>query len=233
MTSRPLPLALVLLGALAMGCEPTHGEGDLDAGQRAPDCIIGDAEGEAEITLVFRTVDGQIADLIDGGEVPLVLPPQGGKVTLIGVRAKNVTCRVLLFAALDDELCGGNIIGFEGRPVDLEEGADGVGTPIAPATLQNFANVPVCPTFSSTRDGNGQPYTLLVRVTELRRADEEDERVHSLSATVTPVCAEPELAADCGCECDADLVLDVDRAEQCPTINANDLPPGECPGGAG
>ena len=230
MVSRIAPRLLVGLVVLAAGCEPPPHD-DVDAGQDAPECIIGDPEAEAEVALVYRTVDGAVADLIDGGEVPLILPQQGGKVTLIGVRAKNVTCRVLINAGLDDDLCDGSVIGREGRPIDLAEGPDGFGRPIAPTTLQNFANIPVCQTFVSTRDGNGQPYTLMVRVTEVARNGEETARTHTLTATVTPVCAEPEIEQECRCECDADLVLDIDRAEQCPTINDNDLPPGVCPEG--
>lgn len=203
-----------------------------DAGiepEPVPPCIIGDENAAAEIVLVYRTVDGEVADVVDNGEVPLILPPQGGKVTLVGVRAKNVTCRLLLNANLSNSLCGGNIIGLEGRPVDLEVRDDGFGYPAAPDTLQNYVNIPVCPTFTSTRDGDGHPYVLQLRATEVRRLDEETARTHVLNATVTPVCAEPEIFDDCSCECDADLVLGVDRAEQCPGIHDNDIEPGTCP----
>lgn len=223
---------LILLQALVVAGADCDGAPVSDAGpepEPEPPCIIGDENGEAEIVLIYRTVDGEVADLVDNGEVPLILPPQGGKVTLVGVRAKNVTCRLLLNGNLSNSLCGGNIIGLEGRPVDLEEREDGFGYPAAPDTLQNYVNIPVCPTFSSTRDGDGQPYALQVRATEVRRLGEETARTHVMNATVTPVCAEPEIFDDCTCECDADLVLDVDRAEQCPTINDNDIEPGTCP----
>lgn len=221
-------MALALAGA---DCESPPGpDGGVEGeGEPEPPCFIGDSVAEAEIVLVYRTVDGAVAELQDNGEVPLILPPQGGKVTLIGVKAKNVTCRLLLNANLSNSLCGGGIIGLEGRPVDLELQDDGFGHPAAPETLQNYVNIPVCPAFGSTRDGNDQPYALQLRATEVRREGEEVARTHVFNATVTPVCAEPDVLDECLCTCDADYILGVDLAEQCPTINDNDTEPGTCP----
>jgi hypothetical protein len=226
---RLLVISLAAFALAGADCEVEPPGPDAGPVEPEPPCIIGDENAEAEIVLVYRTVDGEVADLEDNGTVPLILPPQGGKVTLVGVRAKNVTCRLLLNANLSNSLCGGTIIGLEGRPVDLVEGDDGFGYPAAPDTLQNYVNIPVCPTFASTRDGDDQPYALQLRATEVRRLDEETARTHVFNATVTPVCAEPDIFDDCTCECDADLVLDIDRAEQCPTINDNDIEPGTCP----
>lgn len=210
----------------AAGDGPAEGEGEGEE----PDCIIGDPDAAAEIALVMRTVEETTVDLIDGGEVPLILPPQGGKVTLIGVRAKNITCRALMNAGLFDE-CANTFIGRDARPIELEASAanDGFGMPVFPATLQNYANIPVCPTFASRRDGDDQPYRLELRLTESRRKGESAPRTHVLSAVVTPVCAEPGILEDCRCECDASFVLDVPQEEQCPTIHDDDLPAGECP----
>src|SRR5687768_4064252 len=107
---------LVLAGA---DCEVVP-EADAGPAEPQPPCIIGDESAEAEIVMVYRTVDGEVADVVDNGEVPLILPPQGGKVTLIGVRAKNVTCSLQVFASVSNSFCGGNIFGLEGRVVDLE-----------------------------------------------------------------------------------------------------------------
>lgn len=229
---RPLVPAVVLMQALVFAGADCDVAPTPDAGiepEPVPPCIIGDENGEAELELIYRTVDGEVADLIDNGEVPLILPPQGGKVTLIGVRAKNVTCRLLLNGNLSNSLCGGGPIGLDGKPVNLELRDDGFGYPAAAETLQNYVNIPVCPTFSSTRDGDGQPYALQVRATEVRRLDEETARTHVLTATVTPVCAEPEIFDLCRCDCDADKVLGVPDEEQCPGINDNDIEPGTCP----
>lgn len=217
-------LACASCDAFGDGAGEGEGEGE------EPDCIIGDPDAEADIALVLRTIDGDVVDLVDGGEVPLILPPQGGKVTLIGVRARNITCRALMNAGLFDD-CANTFIGRDARPIELEASAadDGFGMPVFPETLQNYANIPVCPTFASQRDGDGQPYRLELRLTESRRAGEEAPRTHVLSATVTPVCAEADIESDCRCECDAGFVLEVPREEQCPTIHDDDLPAGECP----
>lgn len=228
----PFIATTVLLQALVVAGADCDVAPAVDAGvepEPQPPCIIGDENAEAEIVMVYRTVDGEVADLVDNGEVPLILPPQGGKVTLIGVRAKNVTCRLLLNGSISNSLCGGNIIGLEGRAIDLEVREDGFGYPARADTLDNYANIPLCPNAASTRDADGQPYALQVRATEVRRLDEETARTHVMTATVTPVCAEPEIFEDCTCECDADLILNIDRAEQCPTIHDNDIEPGTCP----
>ena len=223
--------SLTVFSLLGSSCEadgigPGEGEGEGEE----PDCIIGDPNAEAEIALVLRTVDGEVVDLVDGGEVPLILPPQGGKVTLIGVRAKNVTCRALMNAGLFDD-CANTFIGRDARPIELEASPEdgGFGMPVFPDTLQNYANIPVCPTFASRRDGDDQPYRLELRLTEARRAGEAAPRTHTLSATVTPVCAEADIEDECRCECDASFVLELSQEEQCPTIHDDDLPVGECP----
>jgi hypothetical protein len=224
----------VSVAVLAAACE---GDGPAGAGEgegegEEPPCFIGDGDAAAEIELVFRTLEGAVADVIDGGDVPLILPPQGGKVTLIGVRAKNVTCRALLNAGLLDECQDPpRVIGREGRPIELVESDDGFGRPRFPETLQNYANIPVCPNFASATDGDQQPYRLEVRVTEDSRAGEDERRTHVLEATVTPTCAEPELEDACRCECDADFSLELGE-EQCLTIHDNDTP-GQCPVGEG
>ena len=197
-------------------------------------CFIGDPNADAEIELVARAVDGGgLVDLHDGDDVPLIMPPQGGKVILVGVRAKNVSCTLQLNVGLfdlcqvDDDAPQGRVIGREGRPVVLREDADGFGVPDDADAMQNYANVPVCPSFASTRDGDGQPYGLEVRVSELQRDGETAPRTHVVTLAVTPVCAAGD--DDCRCECDADFVMSQTRGEQCPTINDDDLPYGVCP----
>jgi hypothetical protein len=246
---RPALLALVVVATAGSICEPPpppppahdpcaeipqrYGDGrcDTDCAKPDPDCcFIGDPAADADIQLIYRNADGHgFTDLHDGDRVPLILPPQGGKVTLVGIRAKNVSCRLNFNAGLiDDCQDPSRVIGREGRPLTLVEGEDGYGIPEQPDTLQNYANIPVCPTFSSSRDGDEQPYHLELRVTEVLRDGEAEPRTHVFEATVTPFCAEPDIAEDCRCECDADFVTSVDRTTQCPTINDNDPAPTFC-----
>jgi hypothetical protein len=251
---------LFMLAALpwtlaAEGCEPEPPHPPPPPPPQEP-VILGDPDAEAELELVYRTVDGRIAVLEDGGDVPMILPPQGGKVMLIGVRARNVTQQLQINAGIRD-FCTERFIHREGRSVRLVEGTpllaplgglpeagapgprerpiDVWGYPEFSADLLNYANIPVCPTFTSLRDGDDQPYALELRATEQRRPGEERARSHVLTATIVPVCAQPEIEEDCRCECDADFVLEdgqgrpVTREQQCPTIHENDLPFGVCP----
>ncbi len=199
------------------------------AAPAAPTCATPPA-ADAVLVLIEREPDGTFADVdIDNGTIPLILPPQGGKATLVGVRAKNVTCNLQLSAALFDQ-CEDppRIISSEGRPVLLEQGPDGFGVPVAPDTLSNFANLDVCPSITSSRDAEGQPYQLQLRATELPRAGEDCGRTHEMTATVTLQCAEPSNLEDCLCECDADFIVGQPKDQQCPGINDNDPAPG-CP----
>jgi hypothetical protein len=163
--------------------------------------VIGDRALDPEIELVFRTADGQLADLVAGGEVPLIQPPQGGKVVLVGVRARNVDgCGLQLTASLRDP-CTDRIIGLESRPVNLRAGADGWGEPSQPAELSDYANLAACPSAAAVHDIEGEPYLLRIRV------DDGDGREASAEAMIVPVCAEPELVDQCKCECSFDYVL--------------------------
>ena len=208
-------------------CGEGEGEGE------PPPCVIGDDTAAAEIELVYRTVDGQIEKLDDGDEVPLILPVQGGKVIYVGVRGRNLSCRVNLTAGVFD-LCQepATVVGVDGRPVLLVDDGAGTAVPVndpSDIVVGNLANVPMCPTFASTVDTNTAEMRLELRVTEERRAGEDESRVHTLTALIRPVCAEEAWAEDCNCECDAGFVLEMTREEQCPTIDDDDPPEGECP----
>lgn len=228
-----LRIVVVIALVLAMGslcCPPPLPDAGPADGGTPEECFIGDKDGEAEIHIIVRTAEGtDFVDVADGDQVPLILPPQGGKVTLIGVRARNVSCNMQMNAGLfDDCQAPPRVIGREGRPIELEEGPDGFGVPVQKDQLQNYANIPVCPAFSSTRDGDGEPYRLEMRVTEVKRAGEEEPRTHVFTATVTPFCAQAEIEDECQCECDVDLITGIPRDQQCPTINDNDEPPRVC-----
>ena len=217
-------LLFPLLGAV---CDPPQP----DAGPRV-ECFVGERGAAPEMELAYRTVDGDVAVLADGGEVPLILPPQGGKVILVGFRARNVDlCDLAVRASVHDTCTAtdgndGRVVGLEGRPVTLIEGDDGWGVPEDPHTLNNWANIPLCPNNAFTRDIDGQPYLLRVRMIE-----RSSGRATTSSATITPVCAEPEALAECDCTCDADYFLGAACGDAGPGSDddVNDPPPGACP----
>jgi len=162
-----------------------------------------------------------MAPLVDGGEVSLILPPQGGKVFLVGVRARNLdVCNVRLASAIRDH-CTGRIVGRDGRPIFMVKGADGWAVPRQPHELSDYANVPACPSFGTERDVDGEPYDL-----ELSLIDGRGREI-LINSTVVPVCAEPGVAGQCECECDKDYRL----GAACEPDALPKPPAGTCPGG--
>ena len=221
---------IVLLPLLGAVCEPPQP----DAGPT--ECYFGERGAAPEMELAYRTVDGDAAVLRDGDEVPLILPPQGGKVLLVGFRARNVDlCDLALRASVHDTCTAtdgndGRVVGLEGRPVTLSPGDDGWAYPERPDTLNNWANIPACPNNAFTRDIDGQPYLLRVRMIERSTG-----RATTLDSTIVPACAEPEAFAECDCTCDGDYFLGAECGAAGPGSDGDvsDPPPGECPGVAG
>ncbi len=226
--------AALLLAAAAIavaGCEacivPTDsgGEGEGEAPQL--ECFYGDKDADPEGELVYRTVDQQLATLVDGQEVPMILPPQGGKVILIGARVKNMDlCSLQANGGMFDGCqTPPRIIGREGRGLQMKINEDlGMAEPDRPETLNNYVNIPLCPNFTAVRDADGEPFNLEIRFSD--RA----QRSLILKATVTPVCAEPEQLARCTCECDVDFSFE----RVCEDIVADPAgEPGVCPAGEG
>lgn len=221
-----LLLASPLVGAAS--CEPPP---KTDAGP--VECFFGTRGAEPEMELLLRTVDGGVDVLDEGDDVPLILPPQGGKVILVGFRARNVDlCDLATRASVHDSCTAtegnaGRVVGLEGRPIRLIPGDDGWAYPEKPETLTNWANVPMCPNNAFTRDLDGQPYMLRLRMIELGTG-----RATTIERTIVPVCAEPEALAECECTCDADYFLGADcAADGGPGADgdADDPAPGECP----
>ncbi|MFL5305866.1 MAG: hypothetical protein ACJ8F1_11665, partial [Polyangia bacterium] len=53
-------------------------------------CFAGDPMSAPAVTLVYQTAGSGLAPVADGSTVPLVVPPQGGEVLVVGVRALNI-----------------------------------------------------------------------------------------------------------------------------------------------
>jgi hypothetical protein len=200
-------------------------------GDDDPSCdeFIGDPDQPLEIELIYRAADGTSKVLVDGGTIDLITPDQGGKVALPGVRARNVdTCSVALNAALRDP-CNNRVIALEQRPINLVASGDddGWAVPAQPGELSDYANVPACPTAAPTRDVDGEPFLLEVRLTDGRG------RIATRTMTVTPVCAEADEAQACRCECDLDYLLACEPEEPCPCeVDLDGGVPGTCPSDA-
>jgi hypothetical protein len=194
-----------LLGLLAAACS-SPGAVDADVN---PTCasFVGDPAQPVELEIIALDAAGQSAAVAEGGRVPLILPPQGGKVVFVGVRARNVCAGpIQLLASVRDQCATPmRIVGLEGRPVVYVAGSDGWAEPGELGQISSYANVPLCPNVVSSRDIQDQPYQLTIQVKDhLGRAGQQ-------TTTITPFCGEPANEADCQCTC----ALDYDVRNGC------------------
>jgi hypothetical protein len=172
-----------------------------DAPPDAGLCAVGDVSADPELELVYRTADGTMAPLAEGTVVPLLTPPQGGKVIYVGARGKNVDlCGASLQAALRDP-CTDRVLGIERRPIAWRLADDGFAEPAQPQEISDYANLPLCPNAGSSEDLDGHPAQLEIRFYE------PGGRVTERILSITPTCADDEVPMLCRCECDADYEL--------------------------
>jgi hypothetical protein len=242
-------LALLLLVALSLvplgaaSCEPPA-DGDPDGGTGLLECFFGDEGQEPEGELVFLDENFEMQELRPGARVPLILPPQGGKVVFVGARLKNMDLCSLQAngGVFDDCQVQPRIIGREGRGIQMVvNDATGLAEPAAPTTINNYVNIPLCGNFTSSRDIDDEPYRLEIRFSDRAL------RALVLRADFTPFCPASvgdDVFAQCICECDADfgfdgvcddIIVDDDRpAGICPPANEGEPLPvcdPACPAG--
>jgi len=169
-------------------------------------CRIGDPSLAPELEPVYRTAGGEMAPLGDGAELPLLTPPQGGRVIYVGARVRNVDlCGATLQAALRDP-CTDRVLGIERRPIAWRLAPDGFAEPAQPQEISDYANLPMCPNAGADADLDGTPAQLELRFYEA------DGRVTERILQVTPTCADDQDPQLCRCECDSDY----DLGSECP-----------------
>lgn len=169
--------------------------------QEVDPCFVGEAASDVELEVVVRGADGEFSAAHDMAEVPLIQPPQGGKVIFVGVRAKNLNgCGLTLATALC-EPDSGEVVSLERRPVTLEPTGDGWMAPQRPTEASNYSNLPACPRADLARPIEGEVYELRVSVTDVggRRAER--------TLRVVPMCGESDRLELCQCECSKDFRL--------------------------
>jgi hypothetical protein len=193
---------LILLAACSKSSSAT------DAGQDAglKSCPYGDLSQPIDMTIVDRTTGGTIESTMD--KLPLIEPPQGGKVAFISVRAKNLDgCPLTITASLRD-ICDQSVIALQVRPIALDHAtSDGFGEPGETDELFNFLNLPACPAAAAIRNIQGEQYDLTVRVDDMKNNKSAEKTIR-----VTPYCAESDKMNECLCECSTRAVL----GEPCP-----------------
>jgi len=188
------------LAALLSGCS----NGSTDPSSSGHSCglsVLGDKTKPIEIGLTVRELDGVSRLLDEGDTVPMILPPQGGRVIFAGVVATNIDpCAVTLSGALRD--LSTMQLRLDARTINLTPvpGKDGWGGSDE-EDISTFSNVPVCPNQWSKTDLYGTPYELSISLTD------RDNRTAMRTMKVVPACAEPDNQSECLCICKGGYVL--------------------------
>lgn len=209
-----LSFGALCLALFAAGCSdpanPPHdgGAGGGDAGPHGCQTgFVGDMSKDVELTITVlgATAGGAAAEVKDGDTVPLIFPPQGGRVIFAGVRARNLSgCGVTLTGALRDPTT--KQVRLDARTVNLQAASDGWAETDA-TDYSSFSNIPVCPNQWSMTDIYGATYELEINVLD------RDGRQATKTLSVKPACAEPELEAECLCICKGGYVLGMSCAD--------------------
>ncbi|MBX3224917.1 MAG: hypothetical protein KF795_30655 [Labilithrix sp.] len=212
--------ALLFVGAmpllfLAAGCPEDEAPPATDGGADAPltsvcpTGYLGDPDAEAEIELRALRADGTDVPLNDGDDLAVLFPPQGGRVSFVGVRAMNVDgCGMQIVGALRDPRS--KQIRLDGRTVNLRREPDGWGTTGRGTTtniedsaeIGDYSNIPLCPNQWADQDVFDVGFELEVVVTDRRK------KTATRKITVVPRCAEPgDKETACRCLCRNGYVL--------------------------
>ena len=197
--TRARVLGTAVASALLIACGGGGG-GTVDAPQAVP-CPVGDVSAPAVMQIVHLDENNAVIETQPMQSVPLIAPPQGGWIVLLGVRAKNLDCRPVLTTALVDA-CDNQILQIDRRSTQLDVGTDGWGV----SSVTSFGNLPVCPQLTAARDLHGVPYAVTVSI-----EDAAGQKATS-SLTVVPTCLDG--TSRCACECSHDYVIGAD----CPAV---------------
>jgi hypothetical protein len=190
--------AALVASSIALGCPGTEDPPRPDA---SISCFVGDPSAPPEIEMIHLDSALEIVRTRADEAVPLIQPPQGGKVLFIAARARNIDgCPLTLSASLRD-ICTNQLLAVEERTVLMVPTEDGWLEPDQPMELSNYANLPVCPQIAATRDLEGELYDVRIRLRD--RAG----RIAEQTLRIKPECAEPDFLESCLCECDKDYVL--------------------------
>lgn len=198
-----LALLLALAGCPEDGTQIAPLDGGVESSSTCPAGYIGDPELPAELELRALRADGTDVALGAGEDLAVLLPPQGGRVAFVGVRARNVDgCGLQVVGALRDPVT--KQLRLDGRTVNLRREPDGWGTTGRGTTtniedsaeIGDYSNIPLCPNQWAERDVFDQTFELEVVVTDRKK------KTVSKKIDVVPRCAEPgakEVACRCLC----------------------------------
>lgn len=160
-------------------------------------CPVGDPAQPAQLEIIHLDAALAVTSTTAGASLPLVAPPQGGWIAMLGARATNIdACRVDLTTSFRDD-ASTPVIKVDRRPTTLVE--DGTGWSVT--DVNAIGNLPFCPQVSATRDLHDQPYEITVALDDAYGQHAEQ------SLVVTPVCPDPDPTGRCLCECAQDYVV--------------------------
>jgi hypothetical protein len=196
--------AFLLVALAAQSCgpdtDPPADAGPPDASH--PGCtleFLGDPSKEPELEITALGAQAPSVIVHEGDTVPLIFPPQGGRVIFAGARATNLDpCGVKLAGGLRDPAT--KQLRVDIRTVNLKPGDDGWGAS-DDTDFSTFSNVPICPNNWASTSAYDATFELTITVT--------DRAMRTISKTlnVVPTCAEPDKLKDCLCICKQGYVL--------------------------
>lgn len=202
--ARTIAALVAGIASAAAACSGRQVDG-ADASQPCSVGFLGDEAGAPDFDLQLLEANDTVAPLSDGDTIPMILPPQGGRVIFVGVRATNVDgCGLQLTGALRD--LATQQVRVDSRTINLIDTHDGYGvsgtqTTSVSSAIANFSNVPLCPNEWSSTNVYGTVYGLEVTIQD-REGRQVTKKIH-----VTPQCGEPDNLAECLCICMAGYVL--------------------------
>jgi hypothetical protein len=188
-------LTALAFALCAIGCSPSDGE-QSDAGVDGSSCgigTIGDTSQDIAIEITSPTPNGDVV-INDGDSLRIELPPQGGRVVFVGVRARNLeACSVQLSGALRDETS--MQVRLDARTVNLLVADDGWGYTGPSTQIANYSNIPVCPNQWASTDIFDHPFQLEVTITD------RHGRKGTKTVNVVPKCIDDVQFSRCQCIC--------------------------------
>lgn len=154
---------------------------------------LGDPTKPIELQVTARGADLVSKEIGEGAQVPMILPPQGGRVMFIGARATNIEpCGVEISGTLRD-LTNGEVR-VDGRKMNLKPTTDGWGTS-TDTDISTFSMIPTCPNQWAATDVFGTTFELELSLTA------KNGQKASKKMNIVPVCGEPTNEAECKCQC--------------------------------
>ena len=185
------------------------GGGDEPPPSVCPTGYLGDPKADPIIELRALRADGTDVPLVDGDDLAVLFPPQGGRVAFVGVRALNVDgCGMQIVGALRDPTT--KQLRLDGRTVNLRREPDGWGTTGRgtstniedSAEIGDYSNIPLCPNQWADQDIYDKGFELEVVITDRLK------KTTTKKINVVPRCAEPgEKEVACRCLCRNGYVL--------------------------